>query len=186
MLCIAFNSPITALLKCYSLSSDAFTWEKNGTPLNYEIEEIDIPEGTEFVSATSDGGTVSGTKISGQLKKSKTGEVLIVTENSFINKAKENSGNLKIDKRVTHESLNGKEFKFKVTLRGAFEYNGVTYGPNSGNGEELVIDNVVVTGGTVWDSGTIKWYGTEAPTYTVEEISKESEDTRKRWEIKSR
>jgi len=161
----------------WEYTSDAFTWEKNGTPLNYEIEEIDIPEGTEFVSATSDGGTVSGTKISGQLKKSKTGEVLIVTENSFINKAKENSGNLKIDKRVTHESLNGKEFKFKVTLRGAFEYNGVTYGPNSGNGEELVIDNVVVTGGTVWDSGTIKWYGTEAPTYTVEEISKESEDS---------
>ena len=154
----------------WEYTSNAFTWKKDESPLKYTIEEIEIPEGAEFVSASSENGTQSGTSISGVLKESKTDSYLITTDNSFVNKLTENSGDLVIDKKVTSGSLNGKEFKFKVTLRGAFEYNGVSYGPNTGNGEELVLENVIVKGGERWSSGTIKWYGLAAPSYTVEEL----------------
>lgn len=154
----------------WEYTSNAFTWDSEKEPLHYTIEEVEIPEGAEFVSANSENGTASGTSISGQLKRSTTDSYLITTDNSFINKLTENSGDLVIDKKVTSGSLNGKEFKFKVTLRGAFEFNGVAYGPNTGSGEELVLDNVVVKGGEKWSSGTIKWYGLAAPSYTIEEI----------------
>lgn len=153
----------------WEYTSNAFTWKKDQAPLKYTIEEVEIPEGAEFVSASAEGGTVSGTSISGVLKESKADSYLITTDNSFINKLTEYTGDLVIDKKVTSGSLNGKEFKFKVTLRGAFEYNGVSYGPNTGNGEELVLENVVVKGGDKWSSGTIKWYGLAAPEYVVEE-----------------
>ena len=149
----------------WEYTSNAFTWAAT-------ITEIDLPEGTEFVSATSDGGTQIENGIQGKLKESQTGEILITTDNEFVNRANENSGNLIVKKQVTHESLNGQEFKFKVTIRGAFEYNGTKYGPGEAAGEEFS-QEITVSGGSQWDSGTIKWYGNSAPTYTVEELESE-------------
>lgn len=156
----------------WEYTSNAFTWAADAEAPNYTITEIDLPEGTEFVSATSDGGTQIENGIQGKLKESKTGEILITTDNEFVNKANENSGNLIVKKQVTHESLNGQEFKFKVTIRGAFEYNGTKYGPGEAAGEEFS-QEITVSGGSQWDSGTIKWYGNSAPTYTVEELESE-------------
>lgn len=156
----------------WEYTSNAFTWAADAEAPNYTITEIDLPEGTEFVSATSDGGTQIENGIQGKLKESQTGEILITTDNEFVNKANENSGNLIVKKQVTHESLNGQEFKFKVTIRGAFEYNGTKYGPGEAAGEEFS-QEITVSGGSQWDSGTIKWYGNSAPTYTVEELESE-------------
>lgn len=156
----------------WEYTSNAFTWAADAEAPNYTIKEIDLPEGTEFVSATSDSGTQIDNGIQGKLKESQTGEVLITTDNEFVNKANENTGNLIVKKQVTHESLNGQEFKFKVTFRGAFEYNGTEYGPGKETGEEFT-QEITVAGGSEWNSGTIKWYGNSAPTYTVEELDSE-------------
>lgn len=156
----------------WEYTSNAFTWAHDKEAPKYTIKEIDFPEGTEFVDANADGGTKIENGIQGTLKESKTGEILITTDNNFINRAKENSGNLIIKKQVTHESLNGKEFKFKVTIRGAFEYNGTKYGPGETAGEEFT-QEITITGGSEWNSGTIKWFGNVAPTYTVEELESE-------------
>lgn len=156
----------------WEYTSNAFTWAHDAEAPNYTIKEIDFPEGTSFVSASSDSGTQIENGIQGKLKESKTGEILITTDNSFINKVNENSGNLIVKKQVTHESLLGKEFKFKVTIRGAFEFNGTKYGPGEASGEEFS-QEITVAGGQEWNSGTIKWLGEVAPTYTVEELDSE-------------
>ena len=143
--------------------SDRYSWKADQSAPNYTITEIDLPEGTEFVSAEADGNTVTGTPtISGTLKESISQEVLITTDNSFINKLPDAiEGNLIIDKKVTHDSLNGKEFNFKVILKGSFEYNGVTYV------NDEVSFPITVTGGTRTNVGPIKWYGNDAPEYSV-------------------
>ena len=99
--------------------------------LKYELGWL--PEGTEFVKAEHDGNVVTGTpSISGKIKESDSEEILITTDNSFINKLlpdgpNGNQGNLIVKKQVTVGSLKGKEFKFKVTLKGSFEYNGIQF-----------------------------------------------------------
>lgn len=158
----------------WEYTSDRYSWKKDQAAPTYTITEIDLPEGTEFVSATNDGGTVTGTpSITGTLKESVSEEVLITTDNSFINKLPDaNQGDLTIKKEVTHESLLGQQFKFKVTLKGSFEYNGTTYT----NEEVTIYDEVnplVVEGGSSKNIGTITWYGEDAPEYTIIELDSE-------------
>lgn len=151
--------------------SDRYSWKNNQDAPNYTITEIDLPEGTEFVSATNDGNTVTeNPSISGQLRESTSEDILITTDNSFVNKLQDpKQGDLIIEKKVTHESLNGQEFKFVVKLKGSFEYNGTIY-----DNEEVTIydetNPVVVNGGSSKSIGTIKWYGNNAPEYTVIEL----------------
>ena len=154
--------------------SDRYSWKSNEEAPNYTITEIDLPEGTTFVSAENDENSVTGTPtITGKLKESVSQEVLITTDNSFINKLPDASdGKLIVEKKVTHESLNGKEFKFKVILKGSFEFNGTTYT----NEEVTIYDEVnplVVKGGEKYEIGPIKWYGEDAPEYTVVELESE-------------
>ena len=52
----------------WEYTSNAFTWAADAEAPNYTITEIDLPEGTEFVSATSDGGTQIENGIQGKLK----------------------------------------------------------------------------------------------------------------------
>ncbi len=147
--------------------SDEFYWKEGEPAPNYTIEEIDLPEGTEFVSAKGpDGSSVSGTKITGTLIACENSDVLITTDNSFINKLKDNhEAQILIKKMVTHESLNGKEFKFTLNLKGTFTYDG----ERIENGEKT-IEGISVAGGSTWTSGTIKWEGENAPTYSVTEV----------------
>ena len=41
--------------------SDRYSWKADQSAPNYTITEIDLPEGTEFVSSEADGTTVTGT-----------------------------------------------------------------------------------------------------------------------------
>ena len=150
--------------------SDRYSWKSGEDAPNYTITEIDLPAGTEFVSASGpDGSSASGMSVTGKIKESVSEEVLITTDNSFINKLPNaNEGNLTIEKKVTHGSLNGKEFNFEVILKGSFEYGGAVY-----TNQELRIP-VTVKGGEQVNVGPVKWYGNEAPEYSV--IEKESND----------
>ena len=159
--------------------SDRYSWKADQEAPNYTITEIDLPEGTEFVQAEHGGNVVTGTpSISGKLEESISQEVLITTDNSFINKLLDvKQGDLTIEKKVTHNSLNGKEFKFKVTLKGSFEYNGTAYT----NEEVVIYDEVnplVVSGGSKTVVGPIKWYGNDAPEYTVIEVEEKNEENK--------
>lgn len=150
--------------------TDEFYWKEGESAPNYTIEEVDLPEGTEFVSARGpEGSSVSGTKISGTLIACENNDVLISTDNAFINKLNENhEGKILIKKIVTHESLNGKDFKFTLKLKGTFTYDG----ERIENGEKT-IEGISVLGGSTWTSGTIKWEGKNAPTYSVTEAKSE-------------
>ena len=140
-----------------------YTWKAIDRDPSFTIEEVDLPQGTEFVSATSSNGTASGMKITGTLKPDSKEDFVI--ENKFINKLVGTSGYFKIEKKVTDTSLNGKSFKFNAQITGTFEYNGKTY-----TNETLTLNNIEVTGGNVWTSSEIKWYGQNAPSYVVDEI----------------
>ncbi len=141
-----------------------YSWRFDEEAPKYSIEEVEIPDGVVFVSANGQ----STNKIEGTLTENKATDISIVaTEASFINRANEHTGHLIIDKKVTHPSLNNKEFKFDVTLTGSFIYNGTFY-----NGEYKLPEATVI-GGSSWESDEIKWYGNVAPKYVVTE--KESE-----------
>lgn len=140
-------------------SPDPYIWAETEEAPHYKITEIDVPEGTEFVSAN--GGT--STTVEGTLKETEMTDHLVTTDNEFVNKVQKKTGDISIDKKVTHGSLNGKEFEFNVTIKGTFEYNGTPCQ------EQEVKETVKVSGGSVWTSGTITWYGKDAPTYIVEE-----------------
>lgn len=155
----------------WEYTSDKYSWSGSEEAPDYTITEINLPEGTAFVKAEHDGNVVTGTpSISGKIKESSSEEVVITTDNSFINKLPDaNQGNLIVKKQVTVGSLTGKEFKFKVTLKGSFEYNGIQYT----NQEVVIYDEVnplIVKGGEQVSIGTVTWYGEDAPKYTVEEL----------------
>ncbi len=154
----------------WEYTSERYSWKANQDAPSYKITEVDLPEGTEFESATGpEGSTVTGTTVEGKLKESISQEVLITTDNSFINKMKAPyTDELIIEKKVTHDSLNGKEFKFDVTLKGSFEYNGTEY-----INTEFVVEDVVVKGGQKSAPIKVTWYGDVAPSYVVNEEDSE-------------
>lgn len=125
----------------------------------YTIDEVNLPEGTEIVSSNGvEGSThIEGTFISDENEN-------FVVENTVINKLVfDKEGFLKIDKKVLSGSLEGKDFKFNVTFTGTFEYEGTLYENTSKTFE------VTVKGGQSWTSTVVKWSGSCAPTYKVEE-----------------
>lgn len=154
----------------WEYTSNDFFWKEGEAAPTYTIEEVDLPAGTEFVSAKGpDGSSVSGTKISGTLLPGKNGDIEIYTENSFINKLQEiHEGKISIKKVVTHDSLNGKDFKFTLKIKGTFTIDG----EEVVNGEKT-IEDISVAGGSTWSSGTIKWAGENAPQYSVTEAESE-------------
>ena len=135
--------------------SDKFSWKSTEEAPNYRIEEVNLPEGT---SLASDG------VVTGQLKESNGTEHIITTDSEFINKLDWNSGRLQILKEVTSDSIKNTEFSFKVKLTGTFYYGG-EFVENS-------TKEISATASAVrpWNSEEIKWYGKEAPTYTVIEL----------------
>lgn len=144
----------------WEYTSDQFSWRFDEEAPKYTIEEVEIPEGIEFVSAN--GQNVN--KIEGTLIENTTAdEKLVAREDVFVNKSNEHTGYLTIDKKVTHDSLKGKEFKFDIVLKGTFIYGNETY-----SGEHKITD-VTVSGESSWTSEKITWCGNTAPTYVVEE-----------------
>ena len=143
------------------------TWKENEPTPKYRVEEINLPEGMEMASAedaTITDETVSGRTIEGTLKEI-NGIDIFANELSIHNKSnKEFTGTLKIKKNITDDSLKNTEFKFKVTVKGAYTYNGEAV-----NGQKEF--NVSVKGaGEVQIPGEFKWKSQKnAPTYVVEE-----------------
>lgn len=136
----------------WEYTSERYSWKADPKDPSYDpdyapgytIEEVDLPEGTEFESATGpEGSTVSGRTITGKLKASSTQDVKITTDNSFINKlTTEYSDELIIEKEVTHESLLGKEFQMDVTIKGTCDFS---YTDLSGNVVNETITNTEKT-----------------------------------------
>ena len=92
-----------------------YTWDADKEAPTYTIEEVDLPEGTEFVSANSSNGTASGKVITGILKSDAEEDYII--KNEYINKlTTTESGFLKIEKKVLDNILSGKTFKFNVKI----------------------------------------------------------------------
>ena len=132
--------------------TSSYTWSAEDEAPTFTIEEVDLPEGTEFVSATSSNGSSSGKTVTGTLKPDSEEDYVI--KNEFINKLSkttESSGYLVINKKVTDESLNGKSFKFNVKVTGTFEYNGTYY-----KNETLELNDIEVTGGSSKTLGIFK------------------------------
>ena len=141
----------------------SYTWKPEDSAPKYTIEEVELPEGTTFVSANGQ----STNKVEGTLTENSVKEEKIVyTENTFVNRVNEHEGYLVIEKKVTDDSLIGKEFKFNVTLTGTF-----SYGSDQVNNSSYTIKDVVVKGGESVTLGPIKWFGdsNDGPSYTVEE-----------------
>lgn len=157
--------------------SDRYSWKATESAPEYSVEEVELPAGTEFVNANGpEGATVSGKKITGTIKESISQEILITTDNSFINKLiDEKSGDLTIKKVVTVGPLGTKTFKFKVKLEGTFKYKGEQF-----LNEEVYLYTeetpLEVQGGSQVTLGPITWYGNEAPRYVVEEIDSDVAD----------
>lgn len=144
----------------WEYKSDKFEWQEDEEALHYTIEEIEVPEGTAFVSGN--GGT--STTVSGQLQRSESQDHVIYTDNEFINKCVPKSGDLTIEKKALDDSIANVPFTFHVTLKGDFEYNGVEYK----EGDDCTFDVVVNAGSSVTTS-TISWYGDSEVQYVVTE-----------------
>ena len=165
--------------------SPKYIWKDDGNDEtddrpDYSITELESNmSDMYFVRAEGeDGSTVSGQTITGKLKDSgdavdpeSTEEIIITTDNTFVNKQGDDddyTGQLKIQKLLTSDGLDLKQFKFKITLSGKFYYDGdfkdgsYTFEIGGDSAEQLDDSGV-------WTSKEIKWNG-EAPRYTVDEI----------------
>lgn len=153
--------------------SDRYSWKADQEAPNYTITEIELPTGTEFVSASGPEGSTTGDKsVTGKLKESVSQEILITTDNSFINTLTQKTDELIIEKKITHSSLSGEVFKFKVTLKGSCEFsykneNGADQNDSIDNSEKTIY--VTANGGQKTSPIKVTWYGKDAPTYVVEE-----------------
>ena len=149
----------------------------NTDDLNFEVEEIGQSGGvnTTFVRASSTNGIVNGKKISGKLSSGESKNIFSFT-NSISNNPNPHKGQLAIDKRITSNSLEGKEFKFKVTLEGKFDYPGKDT-PTSEYTTYTLPELITVRAGEppVYIE-EVKWYGS-APLYYVEEVDDGKSET---------
>ena len=138
-------------------TSKVYYWMAESGAPSYTVTEMS-KDGFRQVDITNDSGTLK-----------EDGTVKVIATN-----VKENQGSLKIVKKVQNKIINGKEvnldgktFNFTVTLNGTFKYNGVKYK----NASLPITATLTVNGGVgTWNSGTIKWYGETAPTYSVSEM----------------
>ena len=119
-----------------------FTWLKTDPVPTYRVEEVDIPEGYEFVGIENGSGT---------LKENET--VMVIAKN----KQTEHTGHIRIIKRVTDVSDRDEVYKFDVKVDNRTIDTAVITVPAGGSSSEYV-------------SPEIKWTGDTAPTYNVEEI----------------
>lgn len=134
-------------------TSDNFKWEKGKTPCTYKVEEIDIPDGATLVGIENATGTLGNGKIA---------EVIA------INELEERSGKIKVTKQiVTDDKLQDEAvegtFTVSVKISGTFEMNGESIV----NGTRTITNQLKA--GESFETPEIKWYGNNAPTYTITE-----------------
>ena len=143
----------TKKLKAGQSWTEVFTWEKGTRAPDYEVTEIDIPDGWKQVEIKNAKGTLSAD---------------MNVQVTAINEAeKENSAVIKIHKEIVSDDKEGidsndKEFTFVTRISGTFEMGG-----------ESVVDGTKTITSTLKPNDTItldtvKWKG-ESPTYTVTE-----------------
>ena len=147
----------------WEYKSDKYIWHEGEKTPTYTIEEIEIPEGIEYVS----GNTSEPLPL---VENNATDVEIKFTEVNYVNNVNEKQGYLEIKKEVTdNSSLNGETFNFTVTLNCTgyvrCEYDEKTYEPTNG----IITIPVSVSAGAVEKVGPITWYGDVAPTYIVEE-----------------
>ena len=128
-------------------------WAK-GTPApTYEVTEVNIPDGSKLVEIQN--GT-------GSLKENDTVKVVA------INELERHSGSVTAqkecitDQKLQDEAIDG-EFTINIRVSGTFEANG-----------ESVVNGTRTYSGKVGAGGTVQtpeivWYGSNAPTYSVNE-----------------
>ena len=156
-----------------------FTWDINQNPPKYTITEINIPEGSEFVSITGTNGTSdnSNHSVKGSLINNDT--VQVVCTNTI--EGKPNEGKFKVEKKVAQNPKGGvdisqKAFTIKMLISGTFTINN----ENIVNGTYEITEKIKAN--TVYESPTIKWYGDNKPVVSVsEELDTEGED--KGWRL---
>ena len=145
--------------------SPTYFWKKGQRAPDYSVEEINIPDSSEFIGITTTSGTVNGQKVTGTLSDNDT--VNIEVEN----KLKEQKGSFKIAKKAIFNKLveGAQSHKFNVRVR--------IHGENM---EELDWANKIDenTYEVIWSlsdgegkvSPEVVWYGEEAPTVTIAEV----------------
>lgn len=111
----------------WEYTSDYYYWSKGETK-NYTITEHDNPKGTVF-SGVADGsdGSAEGNSVKGTLKENKDNGYEVI--NTIINKASAKSTRIHVTKNLETEKeiTEAKDFKFAITLKGTFLYNGKLY-----------------------------------------------------------
>lgn len=170
-----------------------YSWKVSEEAPYFRITEIDMPSGIEFDKdiTKKSNEDQEGLKvdevlpmITGRLIENPAGTFkedentdegksdekkvgIKPTKVNFVNRLNSKSKELIIEKKVTDSSLNGKDFNFKVTISGTFEYDNTQYYNDS------VEITKLVKGGFTESIGPIIWYGDESPSYVVEEEESE-------------
>jgi len=157
--------------------SGVFSWDSAGDAPNYEVQEVNLPEGSNFVSISNEreiNTDSSSRTITGKLSLTKP--VKIVAINYGDNQP--NGSHIEITKEVLNEKLKGVNFYFnvQVTSTSPFRYHDledVTKVTEYKAGEVAEFKNVIaVADERDWVSGYFEWdEGASVPTYTISEIT---------------
>lgn len=148
-----------------------YTWKKSDEPPKYKITEINIPEGSEFVSIEAQNGTENKTNhsIEGSLISEDTVEVTCI---NTIDGGDDNKGRFTVEK-VVSKSLKGgvdisnKTFTVNMTISGTFD--SVIDGQNISRVNGAYTFTKEIKANSSYTSPEIKWYGDNVPTITVSE-----------------
>lgn len=147
------NDTFTKTLKAGQSWNETFTWEKGTKAPDYEVTEINIPDGWKQVEIKNAKGTLSADQ---------KVEVIAINEAE-----KEKSAAIKIHKETVSDDKEGVDennntFTFVTKISGTFEMAGESIVDGT-----KTITSTLKSGETV-TLDTVKWKG-ESPTYTVTE-----------------
>ena len=161
-----------------------FTWNKNKTAPTYRVTEIDIPEGSTFVSINADKGDFnvdnSNHSVEGNLISEDS--INITCINKLDNEG-ENDGKFKVKKVVSNDfkggiDLSNKTFTINMLISGTFSIDELNV--NIVNGSYTITEEIKAN--DYYESPTIKWYGKNVPVVEVsEELDVDGDD--KGWRL---
>lgn len=147
-------------------TSDYISWNEGDQIPTYEVEEIELPDGSEFVE-------MKGQNPSGRIDRgsfSKDRDVSVVA----INRLQQRSGEFKVTKKVVFNKLidtaTAQEFTMDIKIAGTFNIDG-----RQVNNDSYTI-TVKLKADETYTSPRITWYGDNAPIITVTERVKEGWD----------
>ena len=151
-------------------TSDYITWQEGDQIPTYTVEEIDLPEGSEFVEmkVRNDNAVINGRTVTGNLSKDKDIEFIAN------NKLQKRSGQFKVTKNVVFNKLidtaTQQEFTMDIKISGTFNIDG----KQVNNGTHTI--TIKLKANQAYTSPKIVWYGDNAPVITVTERVKEGWD----------